>query len=110
LVSLATIDDLWAEHLAAITELREGIHWVEWGGHVPLHEYLKEVHRRFQDLQARVPEEISRRLAEAETGRTDPTRRGATWKYLTTDQPFGILSERFARGLVRKFGPRRKRA
>jgi len=103
LVSLTTIDDLWAEHLAAITELREGIHWVQWGGRVPLHEYLLEVHKRFEDLQARITGEVSKRLAEAETGRSDPTRRGATWTYLTTDQPFGTLSERFARGLVRKF-------
>ena len=102
LVSLTTIDDLWAEHLAAITELREGIHWVQWGGRVPLHEYLREVHKRFEDLQARIAEEVSKRLAEAETGRSDPTRRGATWTYLTTDQPFGTVGERLARGVVRK--------
>jgi len=71
---------------------------------VPLHEYLKEVHKRFDDLQARITEEVPRRLAEAESGRSDPTRRGATWTYLTSDQPFGNLSERIARGLKRKFG------
>lgn len=103
LVSLTTMDDLWAEHLAAITELREGIHWVELGGRVPLHEYLLEVHKRFEDLQARIPAEIMTRLAEAESGRSDPARRGATWTYLTSDQPFGNLSERIARGLVRKY-------
>ncbi len=104
LVSLATVDDLWAEHLAAINELREGIQWVEWGGRVPLHEYLKEVHKRFEDLQGQITVEVSRRLAEAETGRSDPTRRGATWTYVTTDQPFGsTMSERIARGIVRKF-------
>src|SRR5207245_3084534 len=40
-VSLSTIDDLWSEHLAAITDLREGIQWVSWGGRDPLYEYLK---------------------------------------------------------------------
>ncbi|MDR3676556.1 MAG: accessory Sec system translocase SecA2 [Acidobacteriota bacterium] len=103
LVSLTVIDDLWAEHLAAITELREGIHWVELGGRVPIHEYLKEIHKRFEDLEARVPEEVRKRLAEAKTGRRDPSRRGATWTYLTTDLPFGNLSDRIARGWARKF-------
>ena len=45
LVSLTTIDDLWSDHLAAITELREGVQWVSWGGRDPLHEYLTTVHR-----------------------------------------------------------------
>jgi len=104
LVLLTTMDDLWAEHLAAITDLREGSQWIEWGGRVPLHEYLKEVHKRFGDLQARVPQEAARRLAEAEAGRSDPARRGATWTYVSTDQPLGSsLSERIARGLVRKY-------
>src|SRR5437879_4656917 len=31
LVSLATIDELWSEFLATITDLREGVQWLSWG-------------------------------------------------------------------------------
>jgi len=50
----------------------------------------------------RIDEEIPARLEEAETSRLDPSQRGATWTYLTTDQPFGSWSERIMRGVLRK--------
>jgi preprotein translocase subunit SecA len=103
LVSLRTIDDLWADYLATITDLREGVQWISWGGRDPLHEYLTSVHALFTQLEARIDEEIQGRLAEAEAGGLDPSQRGATWTYLTTDQPFGTATERIMRGLVRKY-------
>jgi preprotein translocase subunit SecA len=106
LVSLTTIDDLWAEHLAEVTELREGIQWTAWGGRDPLHEYLTAVDALFQNLEAAIPGEIDRRLGEALTNGIDPTQRGATWTYLTTDNPFGSWSERIMRGVKRKFAGR----
>jgi preprotein translocase subunit SecA len=102
LVSLATIDDLWAEYLAAITDMREGIQWISWGGRDPLHEYLTSVDSLYQQFQARIDEEIPKRLAEAGAAGPDPKERGATWTYLTTDQPFGTATERILRGIVRK--------
>lgn len=102
-VTLATIDELWSEYLAQITDLREGVQWVSWGGRDPLYEYLTNVHALFQELEATIDEEISRRLAEAEEGHVDPAQRGATWTYLTTDQPFGTGTERILRGLMRKY-------
>ncbi len=107
LVSLNTIDDLWSEHLGAIKELQEGTQWVSWGGREPLYEYLKAVDRLFEDLRRRITEEIPKRLAEAEAGSLDPSQRGATWTYLTTDQPFGSMGERFMSGLRRKVRRRR---
>jgi preprotein translocase subunit SecA len=104
LVSLSTIGDLWTDYLAAIKELREGIHWISLGGGNPFHDYLKSVDDLFTELEMQIDEDIPKRLAEAEAGRINPSERGATWTYLTTDQPFGTLSERFARGLLRKFG------
>jgi preprotein translocase subunit SecA len=106
LVSLAAIDDLWSEYLASVTDLREGVHWVSWGGRDPLHEYLVAVHSLFEQLQARIAEEIPQRLAEAEAGGIDPSQRGATWTYLTTDQPFGTWTERVTRGIMRKLKTR----
>ncbi len=102
LVSLATIDDLWSDHLAAVVELREGTPWVNWAGRDPLHEYLVGVHRLYQDLQARITEEIPKRLADAEARGVDPSERGATWTYISHDQPFGSQGQRFLRGIARK--------
>jgi preprotein translocase subunit SecA len=101
-VSLETIDDLWSGYLAEITDMREGVQWLSWGGRDPLHEYLTSVDSMFQELEARIDEEIPKRLAEAEAGSRGPTERGATWTYLTTDQPFGTATERILRGIVRK--------
>ena len=103
LVSLRTIDDLWADYLATITDLREGVQWISWGGRDPLHEYLTSVHARFTQLEEQLDAEIANRMEEAEASGLDPSQRGATWTYLTTDQPFGTATERLMRGLVRKY-------
>ncbi|HEX5228845.1 MAG TPA: hypothetical protein VFW44_14100 [Bryobacteraceae bacterium] len=107
LVSLHTIDDQWADYLAAITELREGVQWLSWGGRDPLHEYLTSVHALYIELEEGLEAEIASRLEAAQESGVDPTERGATWTYLTTDQPFGTGTERILRGLVRKLGYRR---
>jgi preprotein translocase subunit SecA len=103
LVSLRTIDDLWADYLATITDLREGVQWLSWGGRDPLHEYLTSVHSLFTQIEEQIDGEIEKRLGEADAASLDPSQRGATWTYLTTDQPFGTASERIMRGLVRKY-------
>jgi preprotein translocase subunit SecA len=107
LVSLSTIDELWSEYLASIAELKEGTGWVSYGGREPLFEYLRVVHRLFPELQKRIAEEIPKRLAEAKTCNLDPSERGATWTYLSTDRPLGSLGERFVAGLMRKAMGRR---
>jgi preprotein translocase subunit SecA len=103
LVSLRTIDDLWADYLATITDLREGVQWLSWGGRDPLHEYLTSVDALFIQLEEQLDAEIAERMEEAEASGLDPSQRGATWTYLTTDQPFGTATERIMRGLVRKY-------
>jgi preprotein translocase subunit SecA len=109
LVALRTIDDQWADYLATITDLREGVQWLSWGGRDPLHEYLTSVHSLFTQLEEQLVGEIARRLEEAEASGLDPSQRGATWTYLTTDQPFGTATERMMRGLVRKLNVSRDR-
>jgi preprotein translocase subunit SecA len=107
LVTLTTIDDLWAQYLAEVADLRAGVHWVSWGGRDPLHEYLTQIEGMFGELRARIEEEVPIRVAAAEAAGIDPSQRGATWTYLTTDQPFGTFSERIVRGVVRKIRARR---
>jgi preprotein translocase subunit SecA len=102
MVSLTAIDDLWSDYLAVVGELREGTQWVSYGGREPLYEYLRTVHRLFENLQTRITEEIPKRLGEAATHNRGLSRRGATWTYLSTDRPLGSLGERFVAGLIGK--------
>jgi preprotein translocase subunit SecA len=106
LVSLATIDDLWSDHLAAVVELRVATPWTNLGGRDPLREYLVSVHQLYQGLQTRITEEITKRLAQAEASGSDPSDRGTTWTYISHDQPFGSFGQRFLRGMVRKLKTR----
>lgn len=101
LVSLTTIDDLWSEYLGELADLRAGLHWFELGGGDPYIEFVNRVHALFNELEFRIDEEIPKRLASAKTSGIDPSRRGATWTYLTTDSPFGSWTARVARGIVR---------
>jgi preprotein translocase subunit SecA len=103
LVRLTTIDDLWSDYLAEIADYRAGIHLVSWSRD-PLHEYLITVHQTFTKLKKKIERQSARRLAEAETSGILPKQRGATWTYLTTDQPFGPATERILRGMVRMVG------
>jgi preprotein translocase subunit SecA len=116
LVSLTTIDDLWCEYLSALGELHAGIHWVsltggardpiqnylKFGGFDPFREYIKKVNNLFEELHAAIDAEIPKRLANAEARGVDPSRRGATWTYITTDQPFGIAMQQALRDLFKK--------
>jgi preprotein translocase subunit SecA len=106
LVTLTTIDDLWSEYLAAVTELRSGVHWYSFGGRDPLHEYLTRVDAMYRELEERLEAETAARLEEARDKGAKPAQRGATWTYLTTDRPFGDYTERVMRGLTRKFRKR----
>jgi preprotein translocase subunit SecA len=107
LVSLATIDDLWSEHLAGVSGLREATQWTSWANHNPLHEYLKDIDEMFRALEAAIETEIPKRLAQAEATGMNPAERGATWTYLTTDQPFGSIEERMVAGMRRWIGLRK---
>ncbi len=109
LISLATIDEFWAEHLDAVAELRDGSQWVSLGGKDPLHYYLKTVHQMFEEFERTIDDEILKRLAETRASGLSPMERGATWTYLTTDQPFGSMQERFIRGMVAKIKEHRNR-
>jgi preprotein translocase subunit SecA len=112
LVTLRTIDDLWWDYLARVAEFRSGFPWLDWSmtgipfltldRRDPQYEFARKIHQWFQELEAEMPEEIARRVEEAEAGEgCDPGDRGAVWTYLTTDQPFGSFVERMARGLRR---------
>jgi preprotein translocase subunit SecA len=102
LVALTTIDDLWSEYLASVADLKSDIVWTSLSFREPLYEYMKGVDTLYCELEERLEPEIAERLEHAQSTGLDPTQRGATWTYLTTDQPFGTATERVLRGLMRK--------
>jgi len=109
-LTLAVVDDVWADYLANVEELRGGIHWVSWGGRNPLHSFLHGVEEIYEDFHVRLPAEIAEAFAAAEFRdgairfpNEEKYERGATWTYLTTDQPFGTLGERIMKGLRQKY-------
>jgi preprotein translocase subunit SecA len=109
-LALAIVDDLWADYLANVAELKGGIHWVSWGNRDPLYEFLTGEQAIYEDFHRLLIEGIAQAFAAAEIRNgvihfREPERfeRGATWTYITTDQPFGTLGERIVKGLQRKF-------
>jgi preprotein translocase subunit SecA len=116
IVRLATIDDLWSEYLSALAELRAGVLWVSlagggrdplqdfyrFGGHDPFREYIKRVDALFEDLLTAIESETASRLEAANIEAMTPSRRGATWTYITTDQPFGTWMQSVLRDWLKK--------
>jgi preprotein translocase subunit SecA len=102
MAAVSAIDEQWATHLETVSDLRSGVHWHSYTGQDPLYNYLTKVDQVFRELEAGLDDEIAARIADAQAGRFDPTQRGATWTYLTTDVPFGTMSERIIKGVVRK--------
>lgn len=105
---LALMDDLWADYLANVAELKSGIHWVSWAGRDPLHSFLTGVQEIYADFQCCLKEEVAVAFEDAEIrdgvivfSEKEKLERGATWTYITTDQPFGTLGERIVRALRR---------
>ena len=98
LVTLAAIDDLWSDYLEAVRELKSGTIWTSLGGRNPHHVYLTEVHAMFSELERAIPEEAAARLARGDADSLAALGRGATWTYLTTDEPFGSMTERLLKG------------
>jgi preprotein translocase subunit SecA len=95
-ITLRTIDDLWADHLARASEYRSGVQWVSWSGRDGHREYLLRIDEWFRELEASMPDEIARRV---ESGGAEIADRGAVWTYLTTDQPFGRWKREVSRRL-----------
>jgi preprotein translocase subunit SecA len=109
-LALAIVDGLWADYLANVAELKGGIHWVSWGNRDPLYEFLTGEQATYEDFHRLLIEGVAQAFANAEIRNgvihfREPERfeRGATWTYITTDQPFGTLGERIVKGLRRKF-------
>jgi preprotein translocase subunit SecA len=100
-VLLQTIDDLWADYLGAVADRRADAVWISLGAVNPFAGYIVEIHAMFKELERTIEAEFPVRLEQAVITGAPLRRRGATWTYLTTDEPFGHLTERILRGLKR---------
>ncbi|GAA0220889.1 accessory Sec system translocase SecA2 [Actinomadura nitritigenes] len=115
-VVLYQLDRCWAEHLAFLAELREGIHLRSLGrGLDPLVEFNREAvpagKRLLGDARRRSVaafEELTATEAGVDLDAAGLKRPSATWTYLVHDNPFGSLDERALRGLISMFKGRRR--
>ena len=112
-ITLRVIDDLWADYLARLEDFRAGIPWQSFAAvpgffvgidyRNPHFTFLRQIDQWFPELEAAIPEEVACRLAKAEAdGDVSLADRGAVWTYLTTDQPFGVWTERVMKGILKK--------
>jgi preprotein translocase subunit SecA len=109
-IVLFHLDRAWAEHLAFLADLREGIHLRALArGTVPLNEFNREAIRAFRPLLEDAAAQ------SAETFRTAPItphgvdleaiglkRPTATWTYLVHENPFGTDIDRALRSIARR--------
>jgi preprotein translocase subunit SecA len=98
-LTLFAIDECWADHLAAVTEIRDGIHLVRLAGRSPINEFIKGAAASFEDalnrINDRVVEEFlalditSERVDLAQAKLRGPS---STWTYLVNDKVFELPS------------------
>jgi preprotein translocase subunit SecA len=99
-ITLGHIDAAWAEHLALIAEIREGIHLVGLGRQDPLYEFTKQVAGAFIKLHQTIEDRIVETFAAAEitedgisldhAGLRAPS---STWTYLINDRALPQLQQ-----------------
>lgn len=104
-ITLFHIDQCWAEYLARIAHIREGIHLFSVSGQNPLDEFHKIIADAFQNLTQVINDKIIKTFKSAgitkdgidmeKEGLKSPS---STWTYLINDNPFGDWSERFSKG------------
>jgi preprotein translocase subunit SecA len=99
-ITLYHIDAAWAEHLALLTEIREGIHLVELARREPLYEFQKQIAEAFIKLHQTIDERVVETFGEAEI--TDEginlekaglRRPSSTWTYLINDRAMPQLQQ-----------------
>jgi preprotein translocase subunit SecA len=96
-ITLHHIDETWAAHLAAVAEVREGIHLVDIGGLDPLQEFHKQIAEAFRGLHQTIEDRIVETFAGLEVtddginlDRAGIRGPSSTWTYLVSDR---VLSD-----------------
>jgi Preprotein translocase subunit SecA (ATPase, RNA helicase) len=106
-IVLYHLDECWADHLAYLADLREGIHLRVLGRLNPLDEFHKEAVRAYGALL----DEVARRSVETfekseitedgiDLDAAGLHRPSATWTYLVQENPFGSEWDRIAKRMT----------
>ncbi len=92
---LHAIDECWSEHLATVTEIRDGIHLAEVGGLSPLEEFIKQAAASFEHTLTAIEMHVVEMFTSLEItsdgidmdemGLRGPS---STWTYLVNDSAF----------------------
>ena len=107
-IALYHLDRCWAEHLAMLAEVREGVHLRALGRLDPLDEFHRSAVPAFNEL---LPEIEARTVATFEEIEVDEDwepaeaaliRPTATWTYLVHDSPFGTELDRLVSAIGRR--------
>lgn len=100
-IALYHLDRAWSDHLAHLTEIREGVHLRALGRLDPLDEFHRASIPAFEELQAEVNEQIKQSFNEVEITADGPAmgdaglmRPTSTWTYVVHENPFGSEMER----------------
>jgi preprotein translocase subunit SecA len=114
MIMLFHLDRAWADHLAYLTEIREGVHLRALGRLDPLDELHRAAVPAFRSLLSTVEDQTVATFDRvritaagwqpADAGLVRPT---ATWTYMIHDNPFGSEMERFFTGLAKAARRRR---
>jgi preprotein translocase subunit SecA len=107
-IALYHLDRLWAEHLAELSEVREGVHLRALGKLDPLDEFHRAAVPAFQKLFTEIEARTIETFEETdfsegfEPARAQIVRPTATWTYLVHDNPFGSELDRLIAAVGRR--------
>ncbi|PZU47511.1 MAG: accessory Sec system translocase SecA2 [Microbacterium sp.] len=103
-VTLWCLDEQWCDHLARLSEIRDGIHLQALAGVNPRDEFhriaLREFHGFFTAAYTRAAEiiqEVTAQQLGQDISALGLRRPSATWTYMVTDNPLGSPMDRAAR-------------
>ncbi|WP_020502489.1 accessory Sec system translocase SecA2 [Sciscionella marina] len=101
LVMLFHLDRRWTEHLAFLTDVREGIHLRALARETPIDEFHRIAVAEFAQFSAQVHERSASTFEEVKLTENGVDLEGiglrrpnSTWTYMVTDNPFGSEEER----------------
>jgi preprotein translocase subunit SecA len=112
-IALYHLDRAWAEHLAELADVREGVHLRALGRLDPLDEFHRAAVPAFNELIPRIEERTIETFEEAEItddwqpDESDLVRPSATWTYLVHENPFGSELDRLIAAVGRRLSSSR---
>src|SRR5690242_21662652 len=107
-IALYHLDRLWADHLAELSEVREGVHLRALGKLDPLDEFHRAAVPAFQKVLLEIEKRTIETFEETdfsegwEPDRAKIVRPSATWTYLVHDNPFGSELDRLIAAVGRR--------